>query len=123
MSARLATLLALYNACQAARFFEVEFSKDEDLVNSDERISSLPSTSASRMLKGGRGGGGRSGRSSGYYSGSGGGSSCEGDDCPEWWIGLIVFGGIIAFAVCIIYSIKCYKKCKNKRNPLYIPPP
>ena len=117
-AARIATLLALYNVCQAAKFSEEKELLEDDRLDSseDESMWFLPS----RMLKGGRGGGGRGFRGS---SGRSGGSSCEGDDCPPWWVGLIVFGAIVLLGVCFIYTVKCYNKCKNRRNPLYIPPP
>ena len=117
-AARIATLLALYNVCQAAKFSEEKELLEDDRLDSSEDESWFSATS--RMLKGGRGGGGRGFRGS---SGRSGGSSCEGDDCPPWWVGLIVFGAIVLLGVCFIYTVKCYNKCKNRRNPLYIPPP
>ena len=59
-----------------------------------------------RILKGGRGG--RSGGS--YYSS--GGSSCEGDDCPAWWIPVSIIAGLLLIAFIVIRIIMCINRCK-----------
>ena len=59
-----------------------------------------------RILKGGRG---RSSGRSSYYSG---GSSCEGDDCPAWWIPVSIIAGLILIAFIGIRVIVCINRCK-----------
>ena len=62
-----------------------------------------------RILKGGRGG-----RSSyaGYSSGSGGGSSCEGDDCPAWYIPVGILAGLAVIVFLAIRVVICMNRCK-----------
>ena len=83
----------------AMNFYEELEEDDVDTVTFTEY--------SRRILKGGRAGGG--GRSS-YYSS--GGSSCEGDDCPAWWIPVSIIAGLILIAFIGIRVIVCINRCK-----------
>ena len=103
----------LANVCNAINFYDD--SEDEFEF-------------AGRWLKGGGRGGGRSSssRSSfssyGYSSYGSGGNDCVGDECGEWWVGLLVFGVLVCLISCFYVGIRCFKKCKERMQPGYIPP-
>ena len=63
-----------------------------------------------RILKGGRSSG-RSFRSS-HAGGGGGSSNCSGDDCPAWWISVVIIASIIAVAFIAIRIVICINRCK-----------
>ena len=77
-----------------------------------------------RQLKGSGGrGGGRSSFGRSYYSGSGGGSNCTGDDCPEWYVSVGILVGFILLVGGFLFIHRKVIECIRRRRADYVEPP
>ena len=85
-------LVLLINFCRAV-------SHHEDFFESELN---------GRYLKGSKGG----------FKGSSGGSSYDCDpeveECPEWWVGIVVFAGFALIVGGMFFAIRCYKRWKDR---------